>query len=177
MKKFSYLVLFVFFAHTVMAQSYNTALGLRLGTEWGATIQQRIAKKITVEGILQSSIQRNEATLTALLEQHNPIITKRFNVYYGAGIHKGWVTGADRTYENPFGITGIIGGEFTIARFNISYDFKPSFNLSGGEKKLYSHTGVSVRYVIIKKQNDFFNKNKKKKKKNKGGGINWKFWE
>ena len=177
MKKFSFLLLLALIAQVGIAQSYNTALGLRLGTEWGITLQQRIAPKVTVEGILQSSIQRNESTFTALIEQHNSILTKRFNVYYGAGLHKGWVTGNDATYSNPFGVTAILGGEFTIARFNISYDFKPSFNLSGGEKKVYTHTGISIRYVLVKKKVALFGKNKKKRKKKKNNKINWKFWE
>ena len=77
-------------AVSLTAQSYTTSAGMRLGTEWGLTVQQRIAKKTTLEGILQSSLQREEFTLTVLAEQHYPLISRRLNVYAGAGLHKGW---------------------------------------------------------------------------------------
>ena len=54
-------------------------------------------------------------------------------------------------YVAPLGISGVIGAEITLGRFNISYDFKPAVNLRGGEKTFYSQTGVSVRYVAFKR--------------------------
>ncbi len=152
------------------AQTYNTAGGLRFGTLWGITVKQRIAKKITLEGILQNSYRTNETFVTLLGEFHAPVLSKRFNVYTGVGLHKGWLE--DPEFKNPFGISVIGGGEFTIARFNISYDIKPAINLVGGDKQINFHTGVSIRYVIDKKEwKPFQNKKKKRRKKDK------KWWE
>lgn len=68
--------------------------------------------------------------------------------------------------DNPFGITGIVGAEFTLARFNFSYDFKPALNLSGGEKNIYAQSGVSIRYAVLKnKVWKDIQKEKKKRKK------------
>lgn len=178
MKKISCFLAFLFVLQLGFSQSYNSAAGLRLGTGWGLTYAQRFAKKLTVEGILTSSFQRNETTVTGLVRQHYPVVTKRLNVYSGAGLHKGWVTNGDNgTYKNPFGITGVLGAEFTIARFNISYDFRPSINISGGEKTFYGHTGIAIRYVLVKRKIEMFNGKNKKKKKRNNKKRNWKFWE
>lgn len=159
------------------AQSYFTAGGLRLGTDWGLTIQQRVAKRTTVETILQSSLFREEAMVTILGEQHGPLLSRRFNIYGGAGLHKGWstarrVNGEDLPeYKGPFGITLIGGAEMTIGRLNLSYDFKPAINISGGEQAFYTQSGVSARYVILKKSPWEKSKRGKKKKKRSGGGF------
>ncbi len=175
------------------AQGYDSAFGLRLGTEWGVTFKQRVAKRITVEGIIQSGIRRDETTITGLVERHYPLGPRNINVYLGGGVHKGWVrtTGTDPApYANPFGITGVAGAEISIGRINASWDFKPAINISGGEQAVYTQTAVSVRYIINKRkifENKNNNKDKDKAKakrqrdrekaKKKKGGINWRFWE
>jgi hypothetical protein len=94
----------------------------------------------------------------------------------GGGLHKGWLTNTDEvSYKDPFGIDFIAGIEFTMARINLSWDFKPAVNLIGGEKTIYSQSGLSLRYVIAKKPL-FEGKNKKKRRK-KDKKFNWKFWE
>lgn len=171
------------------AQSYNTAVGMRLGTDWGITVQQRIAKKATVEAILQSSLQREEVILTGLVEQHLPLISRRLNFYTGAGVHKGWsntIEGEGQTpQKDPFGVTFIGGLEFTIARINLTYDFKPAVNISGGEKTFYTQSGISMRYVIIKRKGKLAKKRQKRRRqrqrdKAKGKNnnkFNWKIWQ
>lgn len=158
------------------AQSYNTTVGMRLGTDWGISAQHRVDKRFTIEGIIQSSLFREEVTITALGEQHYPFLSKRFNFYMGGGLHKGWLTNSDEvSYKDPFGIDFIAGIEFTMARINLSWDFKPAVNLIGGERTIYSQSGLSLRYVIAKKPL-FEGKNKKNRRK-KDKKFNWKFWE
>ena len=167
------------------SQSYDLTGGIRLGTDWGITSQVRLAKKTTAELIVQSSLQREEVTITALAEQHSPLISRRFNFYAGGGLHKGWnsATNEITPIKDPFGLTLIAGAEFTLLRLNISWDFKPAINLVGGEKKIYTQTGVSLRYVIFKKNH--FEKARKKRQRTKRReerrenrqGFNWKFWE
>ncbi|NJK83444.1 MAG: hypothetical protein HC912_06105 [Saprospiraceae bacterium] len=128
-------------------QGYDTAFGIRLGTEWGLTLQQRLAKRTTLEGIIQSSINRSETTITLLGEQHYPLLLRNVNVYGGAGLHKGWA-GKAADYNDPFGLTLIGGAEIAIGKINLSWDFKPSINLVGGENPVYAHTGISVRYIL-----------------------------
>ena len=176
------LIIFIAFLSTfsVTAQGYNIAGGIRMGTDWGITGKYRIGKKESIEGIIQSaaSKDKDEVIITALYEKHNPLISKRFNFYTGAGLHKGWnnTIDGDIDYDNPFGITAIAGIEFNLGRTNVSWDFKPAFNLIGGERKMYTQSGISLRYVFEKRPL-FERKNKKKKKDKDKKKINWKFWE
>ena len=189
MKQRSILTIFLFLPFFLPGQSYNTALGMRLGTDFGVTVKQRVAKTTTLEAIIQSSLQREEAQVTLLAEQHFPMISRRLNVYGGGGLHKGWVTRdgteGDSVYKDPFGLTAIAGIELSLGRLNLSYDYKPAINLSGGKHTIYSQTGVSLRYVIVKRPwlNDPKAKRKRqrererRRRKKDGDGFNWKFWE
>lgn len=170
---------------TAIGQSYDLTAGMRLGTDWGISSQVRLAKKTTAELIVQSSLQREEVIVTALAEQHSPLISRRFNFYAGGGLHKGWnsATNELQPIKDPFGVTLIAGAEFTLMRLNVSWDFKPAINISGGEKKVYTQTGVSLRYVLLKKNH--FEKQRKRNQRQRRRderrenrqGINWKFWE
>ncbi len=188
MKKFFAFLLGVSFFYSAQAQHYMTTGGLRMGTDWGFTIQQRLLDRATGEFIFQNSLQREEVNVTLLFEQHNPLISKGFNVYYGAGLHKGWISGKENEVvpKDPFGITAIFGVEFTLARLNLSYDFKPAFNLSGGEKNIYAQTGVSLRYVFLKNKvyKDMVKEKKKRKKqeekerrREERGKEWWEIWK
>lgn len=147
-----------------------TAGGIRLGTDWGLTVQQRLLKKWSFEGIFQSSLTRDETVLTGIVEKHNPLIFKNFNILAGGGLHKGWShRNGENPTKNPFGLTFIAGAEMTLGSLNFSFDFKPALNLSGGEKRFYTQTAISIRYVILKNKvfNDLTKKHRKKKRKNK----------
>ncbi|NOZ34334.1 MAG: hypothetical protein GXO80_03430 [Chlorobi bacterium] len=163
MKKIILIIYLLFIFNFSYSQSYFTAGGARLGTNWGLTFQQKILKHTTIEGIFQSSLVREELMLTGLVEHHFPLLTKRLNIYLGAGFHKGFVTDNTTDYQSPYGMSVIAGAEFTIARFVISYDYKPAFNFSGGENFWYSQTGISVRYVFIKQ--NVFKKIKRRKER------------
>ncbi|MCH7406658.1 hypothetical protein [Belliella aquatica] len=146
------------------AQRYGTAAGLRLGSNdfsrtVGITAQQRILKNITIEGIAQSDFSRN-TTLHLLLERHRPIISKRFNYYYGLGYSLGWEESNIKnpatmeiitTYGNNTNGIDLIGGiEMTILNTTVSLDYKPNFNMSGREEFYRGQVGISVRTVIVK---------------------------
>ncbi|MBK7873400.1 MAG: hypothetical protein IPJ74_23415 [Saprospiraceae bacterium] len=137
MKNIATLLISTIYFCQLSAQSYDTALGMRLGTDWGMTIKQRVAKKTTIEALLQSSLQREEVLVTLMGEQHFPVLSRRLNIYYGGGLHKGWINESDADlvpYKDPFGVTFIGGIEMSLGRLNISYDFKPAINISGGQE-------------------------------------------
>ena len=182
MKRKMLIIAILFGTVVANSQSYLTAAGIRLGTDWGLTVQQRIAKRLTVEGILQSSLSREEVILTGMVQKHMPLITRHFNVYAGAGLHKGWFQNDDGVAENPFGLSFVGGIEMTLGHLNMSYDFKPAINLTGGSKTFYAQTALSFRYVIlkdniIKKAKRNQKRRKKDRAKGKKDGFNWKFWE
>lgn len=158
---------FAFKSSEIGAQSYFTAGGVRLGTDWGISIQQKILKHATLEGIFQSSFFREEMLLTVIPEYHFPLISKRLNVYTGIGLHKGFLTSSQTDYDSPFGMSLIGGIEFTFARFVFSYDYKPVINFKGGENKWYNQTGISVRYVFVKQNAIKKLKRKRNKRKKK----------
>ena len=164
------LFLFVCFLLTgaLTAQSYDAALGLRLGTEIGATAQLRVPqihKSFVVEGIVHQSLNRNAGQLTLLGKQHKNLLTRRLNIFYGVGAHLGWTDEInDKTgevYTRPFGVDGVLGAEATFAKINVSYDFKPSINVGGNAFPLSLQTAISVRYVIAKR-NDIWDKKKER---------------
>lgn len=154
---------------SLSAQSYDAALGIRLGTDWGMTAQLRLPivhKNFVVEGIVQSSLQREEGLFTLLGKQHHPVLSRRLNLFMGGGVHAGWSDElkGDLPVKNPIGVTGVVGAEATIGKINLSYDFKPAINISGGSKTLYTQSAVSVRYVIAKR-NSIYDKQKERQRR------------
>jgi hypothetical protein len=138
---------------TLQGQTYVSAGGLRLGTEWGLTYKHRIANQITAEAILQSSFDEPVTRISLLGAKHFPLITKGFNIYGGGGLHAGWY---ERTPSQtiPHGGVSFIGGaEITLGRLNVSWDIKPALNIAGFReyKLLDMNSAVSLRYVFIKK--------------------------
>lgn len=181
------LVLFIciqsFFIQDIFAQRYGSALGLRIGNNSnGRTIglsgQQRVFKQITLEGIVQSDFDRN-TTFHLLVERHNPIISKRFNYYLGAGISSGWEESFVKvpesnqiihTYGNPTTGVDLVGGiEMTLANTVISLDYKPNFNLSGREEFYRSQVGISARIVLVKSKEQDKKRRKREREKRKKG--------
>ena len=143
---FASFLIFISISH-VQAHRYGTAVGLRFGNNsfgrtLGISAQQRITPRLTFEGIAQSDFSRN-STLSLLLEKHHPIISKRFNYYYGAGISFGKEESFEKvesnkqiiqTYGNAtMGVDLITGIEMTLLNTVISLDYKPNINLAGRE--------------------------------------------
>ncbi|MFC5190896.1 hypothetical protein ACFPIK_03900 [Algoriphagus aquatilis] len=148
----------------VNAQRYGTALGLRLGNSdinrtVGLSLQQRVMERVTIEGILQTDFSRN-TTLSVLAQKHHPIISKRFNYYYGGGLSFGNEESFVKnpatkeiihTYGNATtGVDLIAGVEMTLANAVISLDYKPNINLVGREEFYRGQVGLSVRTVLVK---------------------------
>jgi hypothetical protein len=176
--------LILFTLTDVQAQRYGTAAGLRLGSNdysrtLGLTAQQRILKHTTLEGIIQSDFSRN-TTMHLLLEQHKPIISKRFNYYYGLGYSFGWEESQVKnpatmeiitTYGNATnGIDLIAGIEMTVLNTTISLDYKPNFNMSGREEFFRGQVGISARTVLVKSKTQDKKRRQKaraKRKKNR----------
>lgn len=148
---------------TLYAQSYGTAAGLRLGNNntgrtVGATVQHRLLKQLTLEGIVQTDFNHN-TTFHALVERHRGILTKRLNFYIGTGLSFGKEESTTKnraekqivtTYGNTtFGLDAVLGLEFTVAKYNLSLDYKPNFNLAGKDQWYRGQIGISARHVMI----------------------------
>jgi hypothetical protein len=188
MKTFGLLVLLnMGLVPATIAQSYVTTLGLRLGNgnshrQVGLTFQQKLLGPLTLEGIIQTDFKDNH-TVHALLERHRPLLGKRVNWYYGAGMSLGseesWRKDPETnikefTYGNKTLSADLIGGvELTFARLNISWDVKPNFNLVGRSNWMSVQTAFSVRSVIFSDRDSKKRKRQKARdKKDKKG-----FWD
>lgn len=166
------------------AQRYGTAVGLRLGNSdqgrmLGISAQQRIVDRISLEGILQSDFNLN-TTLSFLLEKHNPIISKRFNYYYGAGVSFGRESSTYKddvnkelvqTYGNSTVGVDLIGGlELTVVNTVISLDYKPNVNISGRNEFYRGQVGISARVVLVKSKEQKKKQRQRKRGKTKKSG-------
>jgi len=114
------------------------------------------------------------------LERHHPIISKRFNYYYGGGLSLGreesFIKNSitkeiTQTYGNSTTGLDLIGGiEMTIANTTISLDYKPNFNMTGREEFFRGQVGISARMVLVKGREQDKKRRKKareKRRKNK----------
>lgn len=173
-------ILFCLSNFQVQAQRYGTALGLRFGNNSvgrtvGISAQQRITERLTFEGIAQSDFSRN-STMSLLLEKHHPIISKRFNYYYGAGISFGKEESFEKmedsnqiiqTYGNATtGIDLITGFEMTLLNTVLSLDYKPNINISGREDFYRGQVGISARMVLVKSKEQKKKQRQREKAKN-----------
>ena len=185
------LLVFLSLPFLASAQRYGTAVGIRLGNnDYGRTLgisaQQRILDKISLEGILQSDFNLN-TTISLLLEKHNPIISKRFNYYYGAGVSFGREASTFKdevnkelvqTYGNSTVGVDLIGGvELTVANMVISLDYKPNVNISGRNEFYRGQVGISARIILVKgkEQKKKQRQRQRDKAKKSSNSLNQKF--
>ena len=194
-KSFLVLATVLAFSTFTIAQSYDLAAGVRLGTDLGISAKLRVPpidENFTVETILQTSLEREEGLVSVLAEQHFPLVTRRLNLYAGGGFHAGWLEDdpdRDPEYKAPAGISLIAGAEINFKNINISTDFKPAVNLSGGEKRMYSQTAITVRFMPFKRYDIFESPREKRKRKRRqarerrrqdraaSGKKDWQFWK
>lgn len=140
------------------AQSYKTAVGVRIDNGVQFTAQQYLFNQWTAEGILHSSIGSQNLGLTLLAERHHKILARGLNVYLGAGGHYYWdnesvtATEADIPH-NVYGLSFIGGAEISLGRFNLALDWKPELHLSGnGNTFGWNGAALSVRYILAKRE-------------------------
>lgn len=142
----------------------------------GLTGKQRLMKGITAEAIIQSDFTAN-STAHLLLARHRPMISKRFNYYYGGGLSVGLEESRRKvpesmqvitTYGNPtMGMDFVLGVEMTLMNVNLSLDYKPNINLNGKEQWYAGQVGISVRPVLVKGKEQKKRKRQKARKKRK----------
>lgn len=157
---------------------YITAGGVCIGSDMGLTLQQRVWKKVTVEGVFETNL-RGDSRLSATVQRHYNIMFKGFNYYLGLGIHRGWeqLAYVDDNLDHPWGASGIVGVELKLGRSLLfSLHYRPGININGGQRFSYHQSGLSVRQVFIKEKRTplFGGKNKRKRRRNKKdreGGI------
>ncbi|NBB88947.1 MAG: hypothetical protein GVX96_04060 [Bacteroidetes bacterium] len=148
-----FVCLFFGISESILAQKYNLSAGMRLGTEVGLTTVGRIAKKHSLESVLQYSTLYHATRLSINHRRHHGFLGRRFNLYLGSGAGYSWYHSLDPEGEgtsNPHANISV-GVEGVLGRTHISWDYRPTYSF-GGTKVFYSETALSLRYVIIKKK-------------------------
>ena len=155
----AFVLLALLFSTPTYAQHYNTAIGIRFGPAFGATIQERISKENTLEGLYQQNRDLQFGSL--LFELHQPILfTRRFNYYVGIGGHYGQYLNDEAQYAHNsktdphfYGATALIGLELTLGRINLSLDYKPRYDiLTAAHDPFHTNeVAFSLRFVLVKK--------------------------
>lgn len=179
MRVLAFCVFNILFVSSLSAQKYRTAAGIRIGTEFGITVQQLVLENATLEGIIQKGFFNDLTTISVLYEYHQKLVFKGLNFYIGGGPHIGLYDAADRNgRKNSLGVTAIGGIEMRFGRVLASFDYKPAINFAGGEHIYDSQSSLSLRYIIVpaKKKEvkwKFWEREKPSSKKQ----SNWKFWE
>ena len=170
------------FFNTGFAQKYNLAAGLRWGGDFGLSISERIAKSWTLEQNINSENNDYYYAAFALARYHQPIVTSRFNWFYGAG--PGIVrVKATPDYKESSSLSLLMqtGLEFTVKRMNLYVALEPYFYNANSGLRFKMHEVFAVKYVIIKRKSKWRQKlkdkfkRKKKKKKEKTKNPWWKF--
>ncbi len=126
------------------AQDYKSAIGLRGGWYNGVTYKHNMSQSRAFEALLATDWYG--FNLTALYEIENPAFdVSGMRWYYGIGGHVG------NYYKNSqlsFGVDAIIGLEYTFKELpiNVSVDYKPAWNLTGGTGFWGADAAFSIRY-------------------------------
>jgi hypothetical protein len=152
------LALILIASSLVKAQSYQSAVGVRIGgLSDGITLKHFISHSSALEGIL--SFGNRTFILTGLYEMNTPVDHSRlFFFYYGIGAHVGFFQDGGYYYyhnnliysrESVFGIDAIIGlgYKFKTVPINIGMDFKPFVDFNNGSKMFFDG-GLSIRYTF-----------------------------
>ncbi|MEZ4910436.1 MAG: hypothetical protein R2774_06210 [Saprospiraceae bacterium] len=152
------LAAFMFCSVISYGQSYNSAIGARLGYPLSLSYKKFISDRAAVEGILgfKSYTGYSWINVGGLYEIHNELPSiDGLSWYYGAGasIYL-W------SYDNDFidagsstsiGISGVIGLDYRFADIplNISIDWIPTFFVNGyGNGFGSEYGGIGVRYIL-----------------------------
>jgi hypothetical protein len=142
------LLLLLALGQRAAAQKYNTALGARLGGgNYGITLQQRVASRVTIEGI--AGLGGREYSGTVLGQYHFGILGPSLNYYFGAGGH----LGHNKDTGNFGGFDGLVGVEYKVAFLPVvlSFDFKPTLEINSDDYARFP-TAFSIRYVLFKRR-------------------------
>ena len=157
-KVFTLLAAFMFCVVISHGQSYNSAIGARLGYPLSLSYKKFVSDRAAIEGILgfRSYSGYSWINIGGLYEIHNELPSvDGLSWYYGAGASV-YIWSWDDNFVNPgsgtsIGISGVIGLDYKFADIplNISADWVPTFFLNGyGNGFAGGYGGLGVRYIL-----------------------------
>jgi len=153
------LLCILFLFPEAQAQSWEKAIGLRLGFPNSITYKQFISEDAAIEGIFGT---RNEdgvrsINLSAAYQIHKSLIDDNFGElrwYYGGGgtlIFFNFNDNSSQSGGTSLGIQGYLGADYTFegVPINLSLDWTPTFLFTGfGDGFGGDFGGVAIRYIF-----------------------------
>ena len=155
MKKiiFTFVIAFSFmFMNNIHAQSYNSAVGAKLGWGFAASYKKAIKESLYVD-FYGGFYGVGGFFAGAAAEFHKPLQNAdEFYWYYGGGA---FVSSYTYGYLNEtytvFGINGVLGIDYAFSEIplNISADWMPGFGFGSGSGLFAPRGGgLTVRYIL-----------------------------
>ena len=152
MKKLIFTIIFAFsfiFLNSISAQSYSSAVGVKLGYCLNGTFKKQIKENFYVD--IYAGFRTHFILGGAAVEFHKPIEeVENLYWYYGGGAYFGSYNYNSFSYTF-IGINGVLGLDYSFDEIplNVSVDWMPGFNLTGDNNGFYSYVGgLSVRYIL-----------------------------
>lgn len=161
------IVSFIFFIlcglHSLLAQDYRTAIGLRFGGTSGITIKHNYSAMGAYEGII--GFFNHGFSLTGLVERHPQAFhAEGLHWYFGVGTHlafynnnesfEGFGRNIDKRNEGDIGlgIDGILGLEYKFppkVPLALSIGIKPFIEInSDGDVGIAPDPGFGLKFLI-----------------------------
>ena len=142
---------------SLSSQSYNGVVGIRANGDLGISAAAQIFKRQTLQLEHQAGLFSPIHQTSLMYKQHYRVLTRRFNVSLGGGaILRGREEGTEspRIATTPaLGLTA--GGEFTVGRINITFDFMPGMFLGDvAGPQFFSNSGIGIRYVVWERESN-----------------------
>ncbi len=114
---------------------------------FGLSMVQRIAKPVTIEGILD--FRKQDISVALVPRIHTKVIGRRLNAFFGVGPHAGFVKVNESTLQRFWGMGAMVGLEykFNLLPIHISYDFRPLVQLDGHPDLFGFQSSFAIRLV------------------------------
>ena len=160
MKKVMFLSLFIAaitFTTTLSAQSYKTAVGVRLSSSQAMvnnsiSLKHFLNERAAIEALFSFG---DPLALGALYEVHKPFSTEGLQWFYGGGGYLGFVKSWNPNKQKnetdvAVGAQGVIGLDYKFVNLplNLSLDWKPELNLVSDINFEPAAIGFTARFTF-----------------------------
>lgn len=148
---------------TAIGQKYNALAGVRISNDVNIVFVQRLFDKYTLEARIGTGITSAEQRYVLLMSRHYPLLSRRFNIFLGAGGFYSHTGSLSETQHVNTGIALNAGAELTLGRLSISLDYQPLLTVpqKSSAPLLQTSSGLSLRYVLVKRKSNVSKKIKK----------------
>ena len=151
MKKSILVAVSLLFATGLFAQNYHKSVGLRIGTEIGASYKQFFSPKHALEGILDLNIFHGNTmnlAVTGLYEFHFNVDVDGLSLYVGPGASVGAMLGDNSGLY--LAINGVAGIEYKLYNVPValSLDWLPAVAIIHNAGFFPGGLGLTVRYTF-----------------------------